>query len=279
MSRVKRLEAIVTPRLRTFVRAMCAAWFSLAGPLHAQDLAGSAPAGDPDLFALLEHALPARERGLAAAAATTRWWGLRELETRAVALGGSAGAVRIATGLSQTGAPELGWTTLALAAGGVTRGGGAAVRVVTRHDRDQPWSAARALEPRSGLVVGAGAWLEPAPSVRVWASAPQMRARGQPPPLDRTLELGVRAGGATAAWCTLRAPRANDDGERSLGLVLALAPFEAWAEVRDGPLRGAAGLRASAGRLRVGARADAHPVLGETLRVSLEWCPAAAVAP
>jgi len=279
MSLGKRLGAFPGPRLRTLVRTLCTVGLLLAGRLHAQDLAGSAPAGDRDLFALLEHALPSRERGLAAAAATTRWWGLSELETRTVALGGSAGALRIAGGLSQTGAPELGWTTLALAAGGVTRGTGAAVRVVTRHDRDQPWSTTRALEPQAGLVVGAGAWLEPAPAVRVWASAPQLRTRGQPPPLDRTLELGVRAGGATAAWCTLRAPRANDDGERSLGLVLSLAPFEAWAEVRDGPLRGAAGLRASAGRLRVGARADAHPVLGETLRVSLEWCPGAADEP
>jgi len=279
MSRVQRYQAIAVARLRLRARTLCAAWLALAGPVQAQDLAGTSPAGDRDLFALLEHALPARERGFAAAAATTRWWGLRELETRAVALGGSAGALRVASGLSQTGAPELGWTTLALAAGGVTREAGAAVRVVTRHDRDQPWSAARALEPQSGLAVGAGAWLEPAPGVRVWASAPQMRARGQPPPLDRTLELGVRAGGATAAWCTLRAPRANDDGERALGMVLALAPFEAWAEVRDGPLRGAAGLRASAGRLRVGARADAHPVLGETLRVSLEWLPGAGDEP
>jgi len=247
------------------------AWLVLAAVAHAQDFAGTAPAGDRDLMALLEHALPPSERGLAAAAASTRWWGLRELETRAVALGGSTGALRVATGLSQTGAPELGWTTLALAVGGVTPGAGAAVRVVTRHDRDQPWSPALAVEPRASLALGAGAWLEPAPGVRVWASAPQMRARGQPPPLDRTLELGVRAGRGSAVWCTLRAPRASDDGERALGLVLALSPFEAWGEVRDAPLRGSAGVRVSVGVLRVGARADAHPVLGETLRAAIEW--------
>jgi hypothetical protein len=150
MSRVKRREAVERqrPRLRALVGALCAAWLSLAGPLHAQDLAGSAPAGERDLFALLEHALPARERGLAAAAATTRWWGLRELETRAVALGGSAGALRIATGLSQTGAPELGWTTLALAA--ALRASGAAA-----------WShgtiaTSREYHPRARAAFGAG---------------------------------------------------------------------------------------------------------------------------
>lgn len=258
-------------RRRRHGPVLCALCHFFVTSAHAQDFAGTAPAGQPDLFSMLEHALPAREAGFAAAAASTRWWGLRELETRAVALGGSAGAMRVAAGLSQTGAPELGWTTLALAAGGVTPGAGAALRVVTRHDRDQEWSPALAIESRSGLAFGAGAWLEPAAGVRVWASAPQMRARGQPPPLDRTLELGVRAGHGTAAWCTLRAPRSGDDGERALGLVLALPAFEAWAEVRDAPLRGAAGLGVRAGVLRVGARADAHPVLGETLRAAVEW--------
>lgn len=257
--------------LRPHGLMLCVVWLVFATSAHAQDLAGIAPPGPQDLLSLLEHALPAREGGFAAAAASTRWWGLRELETRAVALGGSAGALRVAAGLSQTGAPELGWTTLALAAGGVTPGAGAALRVVTRHDRDQPWSPALAMDPYSGLAFGAGAWLEPAAGVRVWASAPQMRARGQPPPLDRTLELGVRAGQATAVWCTLRAPRSGDDGERALGLVLGLAPLEAWAEVRDAPLRGSAGLRVTAGMIRVGARADAHPVLGETLRAAVEW--------
>ncbi len=250
---------------------LCAACTFTASRVAAQDLAGAAPTGDLDLFALLEHALPSGEGGLTAAASSTRWWGLRELETRTVALGGGVRALRLAAGLSQTGAPELGWTTLAFAAGGVAPGAGAAVRVVTWRDRDRPWSPGLALQPESGLAFGAGAWLEPVDGVRLWASAPQMRARGQPPPLERTLALGVRAGGASAIWCTLRAPRASDDGERSLGLVLALAPLEAWAEVRDAPLRGSVGLRARAGPLRVGARADSHPWLGETLRASLEW--------
>ena len=258
-------------RIRRPAMFVCVVSLFTMGTANAQDLAGSAPRGALDVFALLEHALPPSEGGLSAGVASTRWWGLRELETRTAVLGGGVRALRVAAGLSQTGVPELGWTTLAVAAGGVSPNAGAAIRVVTRRDRDQPWSPALVLEPRSGHTLGAGAWLEPVPSVRVWASAPQVRTRGQPPPLERSLELGVRAGGTTAVWCTLRAPRANDDGERSLGLVLALAPLEAWAEARDAPLRGSAGVRASAGPLRVGARADSHPLLGETLRVAVEW--------
>lgn len=251
--------------------ALVLASASLPGLVCSQDFAGTAPAAAFDTFALLEHALPPAERAVTVMAASTRWWGLRELETRAVALGGSVRALRVGIGLSQTGAPELGWTTLAVGVGGVTRSGGAALRLVTRHDRDAPWSPALAVDRSAGFDLGAGAWLEPLRHVRVWASAPQVRTRGQPPPLERTLQLGVRAGSETAAWCTLRAPRAGDDGERSLGLVLARAPLEAWAEVRDAPLRGAVGLGVGVGPLRVGVRADSHPVLGETFRATFEW--------
>jgi hypothetical protein len=119
----------------------------------------------------------------------------------------------------------------------------------------------------------------PAANVRVWASAPQMLARGAAPPLSRALELGVRTGGETAAWLTLKAPRAGDDGERALGLSLALDPVVTWAEVRDAPLRGAAGVRVNAGALAVDARVDVHPVLGETVRVALSWHAAPGAAP
>jgi hypothetical protein len=145
------------------------------------------------------------------------------------------------------------------------------VRALTWHDRDTPWRPGLALEPEAGFVFGAGAWLEPVSHVRVWASAPQIRTRGQPPPLERALVLGVRAGGATAVWGAMRAPRAGDDGERSLGLVLGVRPLAAWAEVRDAPLRGSAGLGARTGPVRAGVRADSHPVLGETYRATLEW--------
>src|SRR5262249_5543577 len=109
------------------------------------------------------------------------------------------------------------------------------------------------------------------PGVRVWASAPQMWMSGAAPPLVRPLELGVRAGSATGAWARLVSPRAGDDGERALGVAIGIAPALAWAEVRDAPLRGAVGLATALGSLEVDARVDAHPVLGETMRVGLAW--------
>ena len=224
-----------------------------------------------DACDLLERALPSPHAGLVAAAASTRWWGLRELETRSLALAGSWRGLRAGVGLSQTGAPDLGWTTLAIAAGAVTPGTGAALRAVTRRDRDAPWSVPRAFSAGAGVELGAGAWLAPVSGVRVWASAPQVRVEGQTPPLARPLELGVRVGGGTAVWCTLRAPRAGDDGERALGMSLSLPPLATWAEVRDAPLRGSAGMCARAGRLAVRTRFDAHPALGETLRFGVEW--------
>ena len=234
-------------------------------------MAGASPVGVFDASDLLERGLPSPHAGFVAAAASTRWWGLRELETRSLALAGSWRGLRAGAGLSQTGAPDLGWTTLAIAAGAVTPGAGAALRAVTRRDRDAPWSVPRAFSAGAGVEIGAGAWLVPVSGVRAWASAPQARVDGQHPPLARPLELGVRVGGGTAVWCTLRAPRADDDGERALGMSLALPPLVAWAEVRDAPLRGSAGLAARAGSLSVRTRIDAHPALGETLRFGVEW--------
>jgi hypothetical protein len=245
-------------------------------PATAQDLAGASPVGSLDVHELLERALPSPERGFTAAAANTRWWGLRELETRSLALGGGWRSLRSGLGLSQTGVPELGWTTLAAALGAATPGAGAAVRAATRRDRDAPWSVSHALAREAGVEVGAGAWLAAAPLVRAWASAPQLWHSGSSPPLARPLELGLRAGGETAVWCTLRAPRSGDDGERALGMSLALAPLMAWAEVRDAPIRGSAGLRARAGPIAVRTRVDTHPALGETLRFGVEWSPAEA---
>ena len=247
-----------------------------AAPAVAQDLAGASPVGSLDVHEQLERALPSPQPGFTAAAASTRWWGLRELETRSVALGGGWRSLRAAFGLSQTGVPELGWTTLALALGAATPGAGASLRAVTRRDRDAPWSVGQALAREAGVEVGAGAWLAPAPAMRAWASAPQVWHRGESAPLARPLELGVRAGGETAVWCTLRAPRSGDDGERALGMQLGLPPLVAWAEVRDAPVRGSAGLRARAGPIAVRTRVDAHPALGETVRIGIEWSPAEA---
>jgi hypothetical protein len=261
--------AVRAPVGRGVVLAL--ALLATAASASAQDLAGASPAGAFDLHDLLERALPSPRAGFSFAAASTRWWGLPELETRSLALGASWRSLRAGFGLSQTGVPEIGWTTLAFAAGTAGPSAGAAFRVVTRHDRDAPWSAGRATSPEAGLELGAGAWLAPVPALRAWASAPQAWVRGEAPPVDRPLELGVRAGAGTALWCTLRAPRAGDDGERALGLCLELAPFTAWVEVRDAPLRGSAGASARAGPLAVRTRVDAHPALGETLRFGIEW--------
>ena len=261
--------------VRSLVPALLAIAFALwsATPIAAQDLAGASPVGSLDVHELLERALPSPQHGFSAAAASTRWWELRELETRSLALGGGWRSLRAAFGLSQTGVPEIGWTTLALAVGAATPGAGAALRAVTRRDRDAPWSPRVAFTREAGVEVGAGAWLAPAAALRAWASAPQMWTRGEHPPLNRPLELGVRAGGETAVWCTLRAPRSGDDGERALGMSLALPPLMVWAEVRDAPVRGSAGLRARAGPIAVRTRVDAHPALGETIRLSVEWSP------
>jgi len=240
---------------------------ALASTSAAQDFAGAAPpGGEDDALALLERALPPASASCSAAAAQTRWWDLPQLETRAIAAGVGWRSARASLGLSQTGEPELGWTTLALAVGGATGRAGAGVRACTRRDRDAPWSASRAFAAGAGIESGAGAWLVPVAGLRVWASAPQMWTSGPAPPLARAMELGVRAGGSTGAWLRLVSPRPGDDGERALGLCIGIAPALAWAEVRDAPLRGAAGLAVVVGALHVEARVDAHPVLGETVR-------------
>ena len=244
----------------------------LARAAAAQDFSGASPAGStraPD--GLLDRALPPATASLGASVAQTRWWGLPDLETRSAALAGSFHSWRAALGLSQTGEPELGWTSLGIGLGAASARAGAAVRACVRRDRDAPWSVARAFTTGDGVEAGAGAWVQAGDAVRAWASAPQVWTSGVAPPLVRPLELGVRAGDQDAVWVRLVAPRAGDDGERALGLSLWVAPVQAWAEVRDAPLRGSVGLSAALACVRVAARVDAHPVLGETTRLSLAW--------
>jgi len=268
------------PRAFLSLAAAVSACALLALAARAQDFAGaSAPGADPGVWDLLDRALPSASNSFSAAATQTRWWDLPGLETRAIAGGAGWRSWRASLGLSQTGEPELGWTALALALGSSGDGAGAGVRALTRRDRDAPWSLARALRPGAGLEVGAGAWLVAAPGVRVWASGPQMWTSGAAPPLSRPLELGVRAGQGTGAWLRLVAPRVGDDGERALGVAIGIAPALAWAEVRDAPLRGAVGLNVTLAALCVEARVDAHPVLGETVRLGLAWARGARPAP
>ena len=261
---------------RALLAGLLLAALLLARAAGAQDFAGASPAGStraPE--GLLDRALPAAAPLLGASVSQTRWWGLPDLETRSASVGGSFHSWRAALGLSQTGEPELGWTVLGAGLGAASSRAGAGLRACVRRDRDAPWSVARAFTNGDGVEAGAGAWILASDAVRVWASAPQGWTSGAAPPLERPLELGVRAGERDAVWVRLVAPRAGDDGERALGLSLEAAPLEAWAEVRDAPLRGSLGLSAAVASLRVAARIDAHPVLGETLRLSLAWARAA----
>ena len=253
--------------MRRFIAALL-----LARAAAAQDFSGASPPGStraPD--GLLDRALPPATASLGASLSRTRWWGLPDLETRSASAGASYRSWRAALGLSQTGEPELGWTSLGIGLGATSARAGAALRACVRRDRDAPWSVARAFTTGDGVEAGAGAWLMAGDAVRVWASAPQVWTSGAAPPLVRPLELGVRVGEQDAVWVRLVAPRAGDDGERALGLSLAVAPLLAWAEVRDAPLRGSVGLSAAVASLRVAARVDAHPVLGETTRLSIAW--------
>ena len=244
----------------------------LATRVDAQSFAGAAPAGsERAALGLLEDAQPAVSHALFFSAAQTRWWGLAELETRALALAFGIRSLRVAAGLSQTGTPELGYTAVGFATGVASPTAGAGVRVATSSDRDAEWTALRATSHVASYEAGAGAWLAPAELVRVWVSAPQWITHGAPPVLARTLEVGVRAGDGNAIWCALRAPRSGDDGERSLGGALAFDLFQVWLELRDAPLRSAAGLGLAWRGLELSVRLDSHPVLGETVRTGVSW--------
>lgn len=246
----------------------------LARPALAQEFAGAAASGEAHgVGALLEH-------GLAGAAAcggevgVTRWFALPSLETRAAALGLAVRSLRVAVGVASTGEPEVGWDAVALAVGVAQPTFGVAARGVLRRDR-QWWGAPPGVLGRAvGAESGAGAWLQAAPTVRVWASAPQLWSRGVAPPLARPLESGVRFGGEqVAGWLVLRSPRAGDDGARAAGAMLARGPLVCWAEVTDAPLRASVGVRAERGRLACAVRLDAHPILGETTHCALAWSP------
>lgn len=262
-------------RLRAWALALAA--LALSASLgRTQEFAGAAAAGEAGgVGALLEHGLAAPatcgiETGV------TSWFALPELQTRSAALGVRVRSLQMATGVAATGEPELGWNTVALAVGAVQPTFAVAVRAALR--RDQAWWGAPpgVLGRAVGAEAGAGAWLQAAPQVRVWASAPQLWTRGVAPPLARALESGVRVGDeALAGWLALRAPTATGDGARVAGASLARGGLACWAEVTDGPLRASLGVRAELLGLACGVRLDAHPVLGETTHLSLAWAPRA----
>lgn len=260
------------------MRRLAAAWPVLvtcviahACVARAQDFASaSPPVHATPALALLEDAWPTPESGFGVVAMRIDRWGVPELATRAVAVHTSYRAGRMAAGVSQTGDPELGWTTVACAVGGVSRDVGAAVRACVRTDRRAAWGPARAIGPEATAEVGGGAWLRPAPDLEVRVAAPQLVQRGVAP-LARALGCEVRWGRESAVWFALRAPRGGDDGERAIGVALTLAPCVVWGELRDAPLRARTGLTFAWRGMTCAVQLDEHPALGERVALALGW--------
>jgi hypothetical protein len=65
----------------------------------------------------------------------------------------------------------------------------------------------------------------------------------------------------------------QDSGEWSGGVALMVGPAVAWVEARERPLRGGFGLAARGRLATVAAEVDGHPVLGETVRLSVSFRP------
>ena len=245
--------------------ALAAALFS-ATASPAQEFSEPAPAAQLTVAALLERGLPASDGALGAIALATRWHGLAEIETRSLAIAFGARSVRFAAGASQTGEAELGWTQASIGAGVASECYGFALRGCVRR---------RAVVNGEGTggEVGAGAWVEASPSVVVWATAPQLWTRGDPPPLSRWLEIGARLERAEAhLWLARSAAPGAPRGLRAehlAGLLVPAGLAAIWIEGRDHPARGTLGISVMAGTLRVSAAVEGHPVLGETVRLAL----------
>ena len=245
---------------------------------RAQDFAAASPAAmAPAALRLLEDGWPSVQAVSSVATSRTDWWAVPDLSTRALALQGAWRSWRAALGVSQTGAPDLGWTAVAWGCGVASARAGAGLRASVRCDRTTPWRVARLWTTESALELGGGAWLCPARDVVVRVSAPQLVQR-HGAPSSRALSCELHYGQASAIWCALRAPHGGREGERVIGGALAIAPCRVWGELRDAPLRAATGVMVGWRGGSCGVRVDEHPALGRTVRVSLAW-PDAGVAP
>ena len=237
---------------------------------RAQEFADAAPTGERSLAALLERGLPAPASGLGATALATRWHGLAEIQTRSLAIGAGIRSLQIAAGVSQTGDAELGWSQLGVAAGAASERGGVAFRGALRR-RDGLATAREGI----GGEVGAGAWVGAAPGFVVWTTAPQLWTRGDPPPLERWLEIGARLEWEEAQlWLARAAAPGAPRGLRAehlAGLRVPAGTAAVWIEARDHPARGTLGVAVTVSELRVSAAVEGHPVLGETVRLTLSW--------
>jgi hypothetical protein len=242
----------------------------LASAAGAQDFDLPAPAWPPGPAGpWFERGLPPPATRPMIEAGVTRWHGLAALATRSLAAGAGWRAFRGGIGLSQTGEPDVGWTTIASVMGTVVPRAGASLRIAARRDRTSPFGF-DARGAAVGLEAGGGAWVDAGERVHVWASAPQIWMRGAAPPLARPLEIGaaVTLAGLTGWWSGTGVPGAAGGG-REAGLATRAGPCALWLIARDRPLRGGLGISARAGALRVAAQVDGHPVLAETARLSV----------
>jgi len=205
-------------------------------------------------------------------ASSVSWYGLSDLTTRSIALGGGWRVLRAAAGLSQTGVPELGWTACALAFGIANESGGAAVRAVARRDRTSAF-AFDAAPGDAGVEMGAGGWIEAGQGLALWTSVPELWVSGAAPPLRRALAIGgALTLGDLEVWLARRAVPGlarGMRGEHAFGVAMAGRPLAVWLEAEDQPLRGGFGVLAQLRSVWVAGSVLGHPVLGETFRAAI----------
>ena len=240
----------------------------MMSPSHAQEFAAPAPAGERSFVALLERGLPPDSSGIEGAVLAIRWHGVPELDTRSVAVGAAWRRARMACGVSQAGDRDLGWNAAAIGVGMAEARAGAALRSCVRQRR-------AAAAPAEGVEIGAAAWLAASPRLDLWTSAPQLWTRGDPPPLERWLEIGGTARfGEVELWLARVAAPGRPKGlgaEHLAGVRTGSGALLIWIEARDRPLRGALGLATATRGLSVAATVESHPVMGETVRLALAW--------
>jgi hypothetical protein len=246
----------------------------MSAPARAQDFQAPAPPSAGAVVAgpagFLERGLPGLSASPAVEALESRWYEVPGLATRALALAAGWRSVRAAAGLSRTGEPELGWAAAAAALGVAGQGAGGALRCAVRRDAD-PHALDASLGPGTGLEAGGGAWVEAGAGIVLSASAPQIFTRGAAPPLARGFEIGAewRMDDLALRLARVSTPGGGGAARHEASFGLRAGPFAAWLEARDQPARGALGLAARAGVLGVAGVVESHPLLGETVRLSL----------
>jgi hypothetical protein len=249
----------------------------LAARAHAQDFSSPAPPGAGFGAApFIERGLPAPAATPALEALAANWYGVPELSTRALALGGGWRSLRAAAGIAQTGDGELGWSAAGLAIGAAGGHAGGGLRAIARRDRDEA-SEASALGRGAGAEAGGGAWVRAGGGTTVYASAPQLWRRGLDVPVGRGLEIGATWIMDDLAFRLDRvAPRGGAEAaQHEAALALAAGSLRLWLGARDQPLRASLGLGARTGPIAIAGEVESHPVLGETVRVAVALSSAA----